>query len=491
MTDITHVILDLDGTLINTGARRADRPFPSAPGRPGVVHSSAVPTRALASPRSRLPALSPPRALASPAPPPDVLRPLTSFPPPRPEQLVDEVVSAVIHEYGDFAPETVRDAVEGVRGMRPLDGSRVLIDRLDLRSRAVADAGGDGAHPERITPEALLAETAVLLDARWHEVCMMPGARRLLDHLHARDVPAALATSTPSDFLARKMKTHDGWVDRLRVRCTGDEVARGKPAPDIFLLAAERLSADPARCLVIEDTPLGVDAAKAAGMRCVAVPSIPKKRETLYAAADDVVHSLYDLDLERYGLPRFDDWIPSPCPVLREAGERALPLRPVVRMRGPVVRGFGRGSKQLGIPTANLDAGALKKESDALAPGIYFGWASVGPQPVAKGTGGEAGGENTNAPIAERCPMVMSIGWNPFFDDAKKTIEPWLLDETLPEEFYGAELRLTVCAYLRPEANFTTLENLVARIRRDAEVAEAALRAAPFKASAEDEHLTF
>lgn len=87
--------------------------------------------------------------------------------------------------------------------------------------------------------------------------------------------------------------------------------------------------------------------------------------------------------------------------------------------------------------------------------------------------------------------MVMSIGWNPFFDDAKKTIEPWLLDETLPEEFYGAELRLTVCAYLRPEANFTTLENLVARIRRDAEVAEAALRAAPFKASAEDEHLTF
>ena len=413
----------------------------------------------------------------------------------------------MIHEHGDFAPETVRDAVEGVRGMRPLDGSRVLIDRLDLRSRAVAAAGGDGAPPDpvRITPEALLAETAVLLDARWHEVCMMPGARRLLDHLHARDVPAALATSTPSDFLARKMKTHDGWVDRLRVRCTGDEVARGKPAPDIFLLAAERLGADPARCLVVEDTPHGVDAAKAAGMRCVAVPSIPKKRETLYAAADEIVHSLYDLDLERYGLPRFDDWIPSPRADLREAGERALPLRPVVRMRGPVVRGFGRGSKQLGIPTANLDAGALKKESDALAPGIYFGWASVGPQPATEGTtGGEAGGgENTNAnaaeeeeeanrrPIAERCPMVMSIGWNPFFDDAKKTIEPWLLDETLPEEFYGAELRLTVCAYLRPEANFTTLENLVARIRRDAEVAEAALRAAPFKASAEDEHLTF
>ena len=79
MTDITHVILDLDGTLINTGARRADRPFPSAPGRPGVVRSSAVPTCALASPRSRLPALSPPRALASRRPPtPDVLPPAPS-----------------------------------------------------------------------------------------------------------------------------------------------------------------------------------------------------------------------------------------------------------------------------------------------------------------------------------------------------------------------------------------------------------------------------
>ena len=59
-------------------------------------------------------------------------------------------------------------------------------------------------------------------------------------------------------------------------------------------------------------------------MRCVAVPSIPK-RETLYAAADEIVHSLYDLDLERYGLPRFDDWIPSPRPDLREAGSARCP----------------------------------------------------------------------------------------------------------------------------------------------------------------------
>ena len=54
--------------------------------------------------------------------------------------------------------------------------------------------------------------------------------------------------------------------------------------------------------------------------------------------------------------------------------------------------------------------------------------------------------------------MVMSIGWNPFFDNAKKTIEPWLLHE-FGGDFYDQELRLHVLGYIRPEANFTTLED--------------------------------
>jgi FAD synthase len=66
--------------------------------------------------------------------------------------------------------------------------------------------------------------------------------------------------------------------------------------------------------------------------------------------------------------------------------------------------------------------------------------------------------------------MVMSIGWNPFFDNSSKTIEPWLLHE-FPEDFYDQELRLTVLGYVRPEANFTTLEALIERIHRDGDVA--------------------
>ena len=82
---------------------------------------------------------------------------------------------------------------------------------------------------------------------------------------------------------------------------TGDEVTNGKPAPDIFALAAERFAAgvDPSTCLVVEDTPLGVQAAKAAGMLAVAVPSIQNMK--LYVGADEIVRSLLDFDPAAYG----------------------------------------------------------------------------------------------------------------------------------------------------------------------------------------------
>jgi FAD synthase len=155
--------------------------------------------------------------------------------------------------------------------------------------------------------------------------------------------------------------------------------------------------------------------------------------------------------------------------------DRYLPLTTPIRMRGPVVKGFGRGSKMLGIPTANLDVAPLKLQADALAPGIYFGWAAV-----AKEDPRDVGGGPHR--------MVMSIGWNPFFDNAKKTIEPWLLHE-FGGDFYDQELRLNVLGYIRPEANFTTLEDLVKRIHRDAEVAKTCLALEEFAKHADDPFL--
>ena len=63
-------------------------------------------------------------------------------------------------------------------------------------------------------------------------------------------------------------------------------------------------------------------------------------------------------------------------------------------------------------------------------------------------------------PSRLRAAAVMSIGWNPYFDNAKKTIEPWLLHE-FDDDFYGEELSVVVAGYIRPEADFTTLDALV------------------------------
>ena len=78
----------------------------------------------------------------------------------------------------------------------------------------------------------------------------------------------------------------------------------GKPAPDIFLLAAERLGIEPAKCLVFEDAPSGMEAALAAGMSVVVVPD-PNMDHSLYRNASQILSSLKDFDPEYWGLPKF------------------------------------------------------------------------------------------------------------------------------------------------------------------------------------------
>lgn len=96
----------------------------------------------------------------------------------------------------------------------------------------------------------------------------MPGLTRLLDRLEAHGVAAALATSAPAPNVVHTLE-QVGLADRFRVIVRSDEVAHGKPAPDVFLAAAARVHATPARCLALEDAPMGITAAKAAGMACI------------------------------------------------------------------------------------------------------------------------------------------------------------------------------------------------------------------------------
>jgi len=101
---------------------------------------------------------------------------------------------------------------------------------------------------------------------------LLPGIRDRLLEARALGLGAAVASSSPSAWVQPWLETHD-LMPLLQAVCTRDDVTRVKPAPDLFLLAAERLGVAPADCLVFEDSPNGIRAAHAAGMRVVAVPN--------------------------------------------------------------------------------------------------------------------------------------------------------------------------------------------------------------------------
>ena len=98
----------------------------------------------------------------------------------------------------------------------------------------------------------------------------MPGALALVDRLHRRGMPLAVASSSPRSFIERVLRCL-GVLDRFAVVQSGEEVARGKPQPDVFLTVASKLGLAPGECVVIEDSKNGIIAARRAGMRCVAL----------------------------------------------------------------------------------------------------------------------------------------------------------------------------------------------------------------------------
>ena len=97
-----------------------------------------------------------------------------------------------------------------------------------------------------------------------------PGAPELLEDLAAHGVPCALVSSSPRSLVDAVL--HDVGGEHFRATIAGDEVARTKPFPDPYLLACERLGVQPSRAVVLEDSPVGVAAAEAAGCVVVAVP---------------------------------------------------------------------------------------------------------------------------------------------------------------------------------------------------------------------------
>jgi beta-phosphoglucomutase family hydrolase len=169
-------------------------------------------------------------------------------------------------------------------GRRDIEISKILIERFNLDFTPAELV----RRKEEIFSELILAEASP-----------RAGVLETLAEAQALNLKRAVASSAtlPSiKLIVNSLKLGD-YFENLS---SGDEVKHGKPAPDVFLLAAERLQVAPEHCLVIEDTEAGVQAAKAAGMKVVAIPCDATMHQT-HDLADMKLDSLHDLKLK--------DWV--------------------------------------------------------------------------------------------------------------------------------------------------------------------------------------
>jgi HAD superfamily hydrolase (TIGR01509 family) len=192
------------------------------------------------------------------------------------EQVWDGVREQLTRERGGrWHDEATRDMM----GMSSLEWSRYMHDRLGV--------------PE--LPEEINAEVVRRMLARYREqLPLLPGATEAVERIAAR-WPLGLASSSNRDLIEAALEA--AGIDGLfQVTVSSEEVARGKPAPDVYLEAARRLVVAPERAAAVEDSHNGILSARAAGMRVIAVPNphFPPRPEAL-AEADVVLGSLAEL----------------------------------------------------------------------------------------------------------------------------------------------------------------------------------------------------
>ncbi|MCS7305819.1 MAG: HAD family phosphatase [Thermoguttaceae bacterium] len=121
----------------------------------------------------------------------------------------------------------------------------------------------------------------------------MPGVHQMLERLAQAGFRLAVGSSGPPENVAMVLDRL-GWKDRFAAVVHGMDISRGKPEPDVFLLAAQRAGLQPANCVVVEDAPVGIEAAHRAGMKAIGLISTGRTAEQL-AAADLVVHHLEEI----------------------------------------------------------------------------------------------------------------------------------------------------------------------------------------------------
>lgn len=209
------------------------------------------------------------------------------------EPVYENSVREICRSYGKDYPWDVRIKVMGTTEPNT---AQVVIDELSLP----------------LTVPEFLKKLDELVREEFLCVKLLKGAERLIRHLHKHGIPICVATSAGKEAAELKMSSHASLFKLFShyvMGSTDPEVKHGKPAPDIFLIAAGRFckdKPDPSKCLVFEDSPNGVKAAIAAGMQAVMVPDsiVPAEKRT---EATIVLESLEHFKPEQFGLAKFED----------------------------------------------------------------------------------------------------------------------------------------------------------------------------------------
>jgi HAD superfamily hydrolase (TIGR01509 family) len=179
-----------------------------------------------------------------------------------------------------FGVELTDQDLQALLGLRPHEGARKLVTQfgLDLSPEVLSDGlvAKALANPERVR---------------------MAGAADALDLLRSAGLPMAIATSATTAMAEATLRGSNlaGYFDAV---VSAETLPHGKPHPAVFLAAAERLGIDPLDCTVVEDAPAGFIAAKAARMRCIAVPEHYFTNHPALGIADVVLPSLEAFTLD-------------------------------------------------------------------------------------------------------------------------------------------------------------------------------------------------
>ncbi len=189
--------------------------------------------------------------------------------------LIDSTEAVVRHwrEWSEAHGLDVDRIMQVAYGIRTIETMRLVAPHLD----ADREAAAFGAREERDTSGVVAIE----------------GATGLLNSL--REDHWMIVTSCTLELARARLKQAQLPIPRALI--TADDVSRGKPAPDPYLEAAKRLGLKVEQCIVVEDSPAGIHAGKAAGMRVIGLATTHSQQQLLESGADFVIDRLSDLDI--------------------------------------------------------------------------------------------------------------------------------------------------------------------------------------------------